>query len=113
MLRISAGAESGRLVLKLEGRLTDAWVREAETQWAAAKARSAGAVPMVDLRDVLSVDSAGRQLLSRMRHEGATFVVAGCAMRALVAELNGEAEPQGSRLVGRAADGVDWKGRVG
>ena len=64
------------------------WVGEAETHWAAARAM-AGATPLtVDLRDVVSIDAAGKQLLARMRRDGAQFVVSGCAMRALVAELD-------------------------
>ena len=55
---------------------------------------SSGAELGVDLRDVVSVDAAGQQLLSQMWRDGASFMVAGCAMRALIADLNaGDGEP--------------------
>lgn len=86
MLRISWESRDGRPVLKLEGRLTDVWVSEAEMQWTTALALVGGTHLTVDLRDVLCVDAAGRQLLGRMRKGGAVLEVAGCAMRALLAE---------------------------
>jgi len=89
VLRISSQTEDGRSVLRFEGRLAGAWVDEAEIQWRAALNMAAGATLAVDLRDVVSVDATGRQLLSQMLRHGASFVVAGCAMRGLIAELVG------------------------
>lgn len=87
MLRISSVFEDGRPVLRLEGRLAGLWVHEAETQWTAALAKAGDATVTVDLRDVVSVDAEGKELLSRMGRDGASLVVAGCAMRAFVDEL--------------------------
>lgn len=87
MFRITAQNETERFVVKLEGSLTAAWVREADTYWRAAIAGQAGRTVVVDLSDVLSVDDAGRELLVRMHRAGATFVAKGCAMRELVREV--------------------------
>ena len=89
VLRISSQTEDGRSVLRFEGRLAGVWVHEAEIQWRAARNMSADANLSVDLRDVVSVDETGRLLLSQMLRDGASFVVAGCAMRGLIADLVG------------------------
>ena len=100
MLRISVTGGPRHIVLRLEGCLTDASVREAETHWEIASGEAAGAQLTVDLRDVLRVDAAGRLLLKRMQRDGARFVVTGCAMRALVAELSGATDRETERMDG-------------
>lgn len=87
MLRITAENGSDHFGLKLEGTLTAAWVREADSYWRAAVANQTGRPLVVDLTDVLSVDDAGRELLTRMHEAGARFVVRGCVMRELVREV--------------------------
>ena len=89
--------------IRFEGRLAGMWVREADTHWATARAM-AGATPLtVDLRDLVSVDAGGEQLLARMQRDGAQLVVSGCAMRALVAELNGAPDDEARGPGGGAA----------
>ena len=100
MLRISVTGEPGHRVLRLEGCLTDVAVREAETHWDVASTEAAGLQMTVYLRDLLRVDAAGQRLLARMQRDGARFVVAGCAMRALVSELNGAADRDTERMNG-------------
>jgi hypothetical protein len=87
VLRISSQVDAERTVLTLEGRLVDVWVDEAESHWAMLTASTARHSLVVDLRAVLGVDAAGQRFLARLRDAGAEFVVCGCAMRALVAEL--------------------------
>ena len=87
MLRITAQNAPDHFGLKLEGTLTAAWVREADTYWRAAVASQAGRAIVIDLTDVLSVDDAGRELLTRMYEAGARFAVRGCVMRELVREV--------------------------
>lgn len=87
MLRITVQNAAGRLVLKLEGTLAAAWVREADAYWRAAILSQTDRSVVVDLSDVLSVDDAGRELLGRMHASGASFVARGCAMRELVREV--------------------------
>ena len=106
MLRISVTSEPGQTVLRLEGCLTDASVREAEAHWDIARSEASGVQLTVDLRDLLRVDAAGRKLLVRMHRDGAQFVVAGCAMRALVAELNDAADRETERMNGGIARAV-------
>lgn len=87
MLRITLQDTSGRLVVKLEGRLSLPWVREADAHWRAVTTAHAERSVEVDLRDVWGVDDAGRELLRRMHAAGAVLTVRGCAMRELVREV--------------------------
>jgi ABC-type transporter Mla MlaB component len=85
MLRITVHQHNTRCRLELQGRLAGPWVAETETVWRSAL-RSGTAID-VDLRDVSSVDGAGRELLGAMHQAGARFIAKGVAMEALVAEI--------------------------
>jgi hypothetical protein len=87
MLRITTQHTPDRLVLKLEGRLSAPWVREADACWRAARANGEARAIEIDMRDVWGVDEEGRELLARMHQAGAGFIVCGCAMRELVREI--------------------------
>ena len=87
MLRVTEQNEPGAWRLTLEGTLAGRWAAEAERVWAGAPA---GKPREVDLRGVTSVDRAGRDLLHRMHHDGASFVAEGVVMKALVEELRSE-----------------------
>jgi ABC-type transporter Mla MlaB component len=88
MLRISHDSTSDATVLRLEGRLSGPWVAEARTGWTALAAAPDRRPLVVDLRDVLTVDAAGRALLAEMHRGGAAFRVCGCAMRELIDEMS-------------------------
>lgn len=88
MLRITEQHAPDRLVLKLEGRLSGAWVEELETSWNGARHGNPGTEIWLDLSDVWLADPAGQALLERMHHEGVRFVVQGCVMRELVREIS-------------------------
>ena len=93
MFRITAQQASNEVLIKLEGRLTGAWVGEAEAGWRAALSSDHGRRVVVDVCDVVSVDEAGRALLTAMHRAGAVFAVRGCAMRELVREIVDESSP--------------------
>jgi hypothetical protein len=42
----------------------------------------------LDLTAVTFVDAAGKELLARLHAEGASFLAAGCLMKAMVAEIS-------------------------
>lgn len=81
-------------------------MHEAEIHWDAARELAADAHLTVDLCDVVSIDAGGQQLLSQMKRDGASFVVAGCAMRALIADLSAIDGEPGEISGGSAADVV-------
>jgi hypothetical protein len=71
MLRVTEQNEPDAWRLTLEGTLAGRWAAEAERVWSGAPA---GKPREVDLRGVTSGDRAGRHLLHRMHHDGASFV---------------------------------------
>lgn len=87
MFRISAENAPDGFVLKLEGRLSDAWVEEADACWRAAVAAREGRSIVADLRDISAIDDAGRELLTRMHQAGTRLVVRGCVMREILREI--------------------------
>jgi anti-anti-sigma regulatory factor len=90
MFRITTQMAADRAVLKLEGWLTGAWVKELGTCWRAAT--NPGREICVDLSEVLFVDDAGRQLLTLMHRAGVDFVTKGCVMPELVREISESAD---------------------
>jgi hypothetical protein len=89
MLRITELHADGRLVLKLEGRFSRAWVAEVDACWRAIGDRRRGEPIWVDLSDVSVVDVAGQEQLARMHRAGVRFLTRGCVMRELVREISG------------------------
>lgn len=88
MFRITEQHSYGRLVLKLEGRFSAAWVGELDTSWRAAAARRPAEPIWVDLTDVDLVDIAGQEQLTRMHRAGVRFLTRGLVMGELVREIS-------------------------
>jgi hypothetical protein len=85
MLRITSRTTPDGFVLKLEGWLSGAWVRELDLCWRAIALE--GQYVSVDLGDVCFVDAGGRELLTSMYRAGVAFVTKGCDMPELVREI--------------------------
>jgi ABC-type transporter Mla MlaB component len=103
MFRVTTHRASDQLILKFEGRLTGAWVGEADACWRDAIAAQAGLPIVVDLCDVSVVDPSGRALLVQMYRGGAEFSVRGCVMRELVREIAQAVSHRGGFEEGRNA----------
>src|SRR5579863_8239290 len=88
MLRITLHHDGTQCRLELVGRLCGPWVDEAENAWRSAQC-STNEIE-VDMRDVTSVDNAGRDLLAVMHRAGARLIAKGLWMTALVDEITGE-----------------------
>ena len=101
MLRITTDGSAAVLRLVLEGRLAGPWVVEADAAWTRACATRAGRTLEVDLREVLAIDPAGRDLVARMAHDGARFLACGCAMREVVREIAEAHAPRRDDVVSR------------
>lgn len=86
MLKISLLRERQRTRVALAGRLVGPWVEELRRCWIEAEADCRDRW-RVDLRETTHVDAAGKALLSEMFHQGVTFEVRGCLMRAIVESL--------------------------
>ena len=87
MLRITTHDKPGCLTFQLEGKLTGPWVQELEDCWQKTLAGQRRPVVRVDLTGVTFLDAAGKEFLAALHARGADFVAAGCAMRAVVAEV--------------------------
>ncbi len=92
MFRITTSTAGNEMVMKLEGCLCGAWVRELETCWRGAVASLHGRALRVDLTDVCHVDDAGRELMTAMCRSGARFLARGCVMPELVKEISNSVE---------------------
>jgi anti-anti-sigma regulatory factor len=88
MLRISVDRDTESTVLTVEGKIMSPWVRELEKCWDSAKS---GKPIIVKLAAVTFIDSTGRELLTRMRRNGARIEPTGCFMKAVVEAIEAEA----------------------
>jgi hypothetical protein len=66
-----------QIILKLEGRLSGAWVSELEDAWRAAFIDGTNRVVFVDLAAVVGIDAAGRYLLLLMHEQGVQMIGSG------------------------------------
>jgi ABC-type transporter Mla MlaB component len=71
MLRITLVREAELSTLKVEGRLSGPWVAELEHSWNEFLKEGMAPSVQVDLSEVTSVSSEGKQLLRRMWEQGA------------------------------------------
>jgi ABC-type transporter Mla MlaB component len=92
MFRITTQTADDELVMKLEGSLTGAWVREADTCWRDVMTAMEGRRVRIDLTAVCHVDARGRELMAVMHRAGAQFVTKGCVMPEVVREISESAD---------------------
>lgn len=98
MVRISTEDRGATLELRLEGRLSGAWVAELEECWRSHAARSPHKKLIVDLTDTQVIDLAGKYLLRLMHQSGVAITARTPYMKALVAEISGsDLLPQGGK----------------
>ena len=95
MLRITVHENDALCRLELEGRLEGPWVGEIEHAWRSSL-WSRKEIE-VDMREVIGIDGAGRELLVAMHQAGAHLVAKGVWMRALVEEITGKQAFDGSK----------------
>ena len=88
MLRITIHEDSKVCRLELAGKLEGPWVAETEKAWSAS--RRPGQKIEIDLRQLTSVDNAGRDLLAAFHRSGACFIVEGVWMTALLGDLTSQ-----------------------
>ena len=94
MLRIDSRAEGGLTTLTVEGKLMGRWVKELEHCWQGIVSSNSPGEPGQSIRVKLSavgfIDSEGKELLTRMRRQGAVLVPTGCFMKVIVDEIESE-----------------------
>jgi len=85
MLRITIHEDGKVCRLELAGKLEGPWVAETEKAWSVSL-RPDQRIE-IDLRQLTSVDNAGRDLLAAFHRSGACFIVEGVWMTALLGDL--------------------------
>ena len=85
MLRISIHEDGKVRRLELAGKLKGPWVAETEKAWRASL--HPGQKIEIDLRQLTSVDNAGRDLLAAIHRSGACLIFEGVWMTALIGDL--------------------------
>ena len=94
MLKIAIHNEGQAPSFVVEGKLVGPWVKELEKCWESVLATEPPWAMVVNLTEVTFIDSEGRELLTRMRRQGARLVSAGCLMNAIVAEIEAEVKKE-------------------
>ena len=94
MLRITTHNPAPMTSFVLEGKLVGPWVQELEKCWENALAADPSRAVLVNLAAVTFIDCAGRELLSRMRRQGARLLSNGVLINAIVAEIEAEEGPK-------------------
>jgi anti-anti-sigma regulatory factor len=87
MMKIEICEDSGRLILKVEGRVAGPWVCELERCWRSARENHAKGPFLVDLTGVSYIDQAGQYLLELMHRDGASFAAAGLMTQCIVNQI--------------------------
>ncbi|HEY7184127.1 MAG TPA: hypothetical protein VIC84_22020 [Blastocatellia bacterium] len=94
MFRITIYSEAHVTNFVVEGTLVGPWVKELEILWESALAAESFGAALVNVADVIFIDSEGKELLTRMRRQGAMLVSAGVLMNAIVAEIEAEVKKE-------------------
>jgi len=85
MLRITIHKSAGDTTLELEGKLAGEWVKEALNTWT--NQACSGCPITVDLSALVSIDGAGRRLLSEMHARGVHLISSTLLTRGLIEEI--------------------------
>jgi len=99
MLRITLINDEKAAIFKMEGKLMDEWVREAEKAWKDFSDRVPGDRIVVDLCGVSFVDEPGRNLLEQMHAAGARLLGTGPMIGALIDEICGDQRQTGKKWI--------------
>lgn len=87
MLRIHIEERCSVVTIRLEGRLSGAWVAELDRCWQSTLARAANKPLIIELEAVEYVDHPGEWLLREMHKAGANLVGRGAWSRHLVEQI--------------------------
>ena len=97
MLRITTDETPRVLTLRLEGRLEGPWVEVLMECWRDAMARSESRRRCVDLSGMTFIDGQGKTRLAQMYAQHAEFIADDLMTKAIVAEIVGQGERDGSQ----------------
>jgi hypothetical protein len=87
MLKITVEDGGNTAILKLAGKISGPWVDELDRAWHELSTGNSGGPVLLDLCDVTFVAPEGREQLTRMCEQGATFKASSCFGKGLVDEI--------------------------
>jgi len=97
MLRITTTKRPDGTTVGLEGRLAGPWVDELRACWRSLAATGDARAIRIDLDAVTFIDTGGKALLWAMHEQGALLTAAGCMTRAILEEIEKNAQGRGGR----------------
>jgi len=97
MLRITTTKRPDGTTVGLEGRLAGPWVDELRACWRSLAATGDACAIRIDLDAVTFIDTGGKALLWAMHEQGALLTAAGCMTRAILEEIEKNAQGRGGR----------------
>src|SRR6267378_3524848 len=101
MLRIDTNYSTESTRFTVAGTLIGPWVIVLEECWRKVVVERPGSAIMVHLADVTFIDTAGRELLTRMYRQGVMLVPSGLQMKAIVEDIEADV----GRILFGAAEG--------
>jgi hypothetical protein len=90
MLRIDTNYSTESTRFTVAGTLIGPWVIVLEECWRTVVVERPGSAIMVHLADVTFIDTAGRELLTRMYRQGVMLVPSGLQMKAIVEDIEAD-----------------------
>ena len=84
----------------LSGSLQGVWVTELRSNWREIRSDALGRKCVIDLREVISIDEAGQQLLAEFKDEGAQFVATGIYVKHILQEITDKQSRRGAAKSG-------------
>ncbi|MBX7220840.1 MAG: hypothetical protein K1Y36_12895 [Blastocatellia bacterium] len=87
MMKITAEHSAQTVTVKLEGALTQEWVRELLLFWHETFVFERERTRRIDLREVTFVDEAGKALLALLHRDGAELLATDLLIKTIVAEI--------------------------
>src|SRR5882724_13470222 len=103
MLRITINDAEEERCIVVEGKLTGPWVSVLDKCWEKTLAASQSKAMTVNLTAVTFVDSEGKNLLTKIRQQGAKLISSGCLINTIVEEIESEVRKEN-------ANGINFRG---
>jgi hypothetical protein len=96
MLRVTPRKEGSIEIWDVEGKIAGDWVKELERCWRE-HSPEPGIGVRIHLKSVTFIDAAGKKLLAEMHRQGMEIKGCGCMARAVVEDIEREAEAKASQ----------------
>jgi anti-anti-sigma regulatory factor len=100
VLRITVEDGETATTMRLEGKLAGPEVKALAECWLTVVTTNPHKSIVVDLKEVTSIDAAGKKLLAEMHNRGVQLVAVSCLTRTIVEEIERKTRESDAQLVG-------------